>query len=91
MPKVSRKQCRINRAFSGQDLAKPGFISEHKPSLMGETELYCYHADGPYGFQMDIHDAHMIGTRAKVKEFVDDELIYSWSERWTLLSGIPGV
>ena len=58
---------------------------------MGEAELYCYYADGPCGFQMDMYDARMVGTRAKVEEFVDNDLIYSWSERWTLLLGVPGV
>ena len=58
---------------------------------MDETGLYCYYTDGPCGFHMGMHDARMVGARAKVNEFVDYELIYSQSEQWTLLSGVLGV
>ena len=95
MPKVRRKQYCINRVVSRRDPDKPGFVSKNKPSLMpslmGETERCCYYADGPYSFRMDMHDACMVGTRTKVKDFVDDNLIYSRSERWTLLLGVPGI
>ena len=86
MPKISRGECLINRVISGWALAKPGFLGKHNPSLMGETEQYCYYADGPCGFQMDMHDARMVGTHANVEDFVDEELSYSRSERLTLLS-----
>ena len=41
---------------------------------MGETERYSYHADGdgPCGFQMDMYDTHMVGTRDNVMDFVDN-------------------
>ena len=81
MPKIIREQFRFNRVISRRALVKLGFISKHKPSLMGETERYSYYADGPCGFQMDMHDARMVGTRDNVEDFVDEELSFSRSER----------
>ena len=76
---------------SGRNQTKPGFLRKHKPSLMDEAKWYNHYADGPFGFQMDVHDSCMVGTLAEVHEIIDNELIYPRSVRWKLLPGVPDV
>ena len=73
MPKLSRRQCRINRVISKRNQNKPLFLSKHKPSLMNtENKRYGYYTDGPSGYQVDMFGTSFIVTLDQVKQRVDE-------------------